>query len=545
MVWTLRSCTALVIDPGASSRSVLSAQLRDLGVPNVVQCARLADARRRLETGCYDLVLCEMNFPEAGGRHGGQDLLDELQRGGHLPWSTVFIMVTDERSYAKVAEAAESVLDAYLLKPIATQVLGERVMQAHKRRVELEQVYLAIERGQLDEAVGLCRRRFEARGLFWRYATRVGIELLIRQGRAEAALPWLDEMLALQPVVWARLDKVRCLQARQQAGAAMQQLQALIAGEPGCVEAQDLLGRTQLGQGRLAEALTAFARAVELTPGDLRRQQRLGMLSCYLGDWAAGARALEHVRAQGAQSKSFDLQSQALLAVAAFRQRDSKALARCVAALQLGVDSSVSERARRQLALAQALDRLLQRQPEAAVAALTALAESRLAPDFDLEAAWNLLTGLVAARGEGVDLPLAEDWIETLGWRFMASRTAAELLTAAVAAQPVWVERLQTAQQTLGGITEQALRHSAAGDAQTAVETLLSQAERTLSPRLLETARGVATRDADRLADAPALQARLAALARRVGPLAVALPPALAEQNRQGIRLRTDTAPPV
>ncbi|MCA6217969.1 response regulator [Ideonella sp. B7] len=542
MVWTLSGCTALVIDPGASSRSVLSAQLRDLGVPNVVQCARLADARRRLETGCYDLVLCEMDFPESGGRHGGQDLLDELQRGGHLPWSTLFIMVTDERSYAKVVEAAESALDAYLLKPIATQVLRERVMQAHKRRVELEQVYLAIEAGRLDEAVGLCRQRFEARGLFWRYATRVGIELLIRQGRAEAALPWLDEVLALQPSAWARLDKVRCLQARHQAGGAMQQLQALIASEPGCVEAQDLLGRTHLGQGRLAEALAAFARAVELTPGDLRRQQRLGMLSCYLGDWAAGARALEHVRAQGANSKSFDDQSLVLLAVARFRQRDSKALARCAAALQQAAESGDSERSRRQLLLARALDRLLQRQPEEAVAALTALAEARQAPDFDLEGGWNLLTGLAAAAHEGIALPLAEDWIRAVGRRFMGSRTAAELLSPTVAAVPAWGELLQAAQQELGAITEQALRHSAAGDPQTAVETLLDQAERTLSPRLLDTARGVVARDAAQLADAPAVQARLATVARRVGLQASALPPGLGEQSRQGIRLRTDAA---
>jgi CheY-like chemotaxis protein len=66
MAWSLNSCTALVIDPSANSRSTLSGQLRDLGIPNVVQCSKLSDARRRLETGAYDLVLCEMDFPEEG-----------------------------------------------------------------------------------------------------------------------------------------------------------------------------------------------------------------------------------------------------------------------------------------------------------------------------------------------------------------------------------------------------------------------------------------------------------------------------------------------
>jgi hypothetical protein len=55
---------------------------------------------------------------------------------------------------------------------------------------------------------------------------------MMRLGRHEPALAWLDELLAEQPVAWARLDKVRCLQARHQAGAAMQQLKALIEATP-------------------------------------------------------------------------------------------------------------------------------------------------------------------------------------------------------------------------------------------------------------------------------------------------------------------------
>lgn len=545
MAWSLNSCTALVIDPSANSRNTLSGQLRDLGIPTVVQCSKLSDARRRLETGAYDLVLCEMDFPEEGGDrcHGGQELLDELQRAGLLPWSTIFVIVSDERSYAKVVEAAESSLDAYLLKPFTTQVLRDRVLNAHRRRVELEQIYLAIDGDHLDEAVSLCRRRFEAHGPFWRYATRLGIELMMRQGRHEPALVWLDELLADQPVAWARLDKVRCLQARQQAGAAMQQLKALIEGDPGCVDAQDLLGRTWLGQGRLSDALEAFTRAATLTPGDLRRQQRLGMLSCYLGDWAGGTRALERVRAMGATSKSFDDQSMVLLAVSCFRQRDSKALARAVAALQPSLETATDQaRARRHLALARTLDRLLQRQPEAAAVALAELAADRLEPDFDLEAGWNLLTGLAATAHENLELAEAPTWVQEVGLRFMGSRTAAELLTPTVAAVPAWAQALQEAQTALSETTERALRHSAAGDPQTAVATLLTQAERTLSARLLDTARGVIGRDAEQLGELSVIQARVREVARRVGSHAGGLPPGLGEQSRQGIRLRVDAA---
>jgi hypothetical protein len=135
------------------------------------------------------------------------------------------------------------------------------------------------------------------------------------------------------------------------------------------------------------------------------------MLSCYLGDWAGGTRALERVRAMGATSKSFDDQSMVLLAVSCFRQRDSKALGRAVAPAAGPGRGADETRPRRHLALGRTLDRLLQRQPEAAVAALAELAADRLEPDFDLEAAWNLLTGLAATARENLDLAEAPTWV--------------------------------------------------------------------------------------------------------------------------------------
>ena len=57
------------------------------------------------------MVLCQHHF--ANEASSGQDLLDDLRRNQLLLFSTVFIMVTGEATYAKVAEAAESALDGY------------------------------------------------------------------------------------------------------------------------------------------------------------------------------------------------------------------------------------------------------------------------------------------------------------------------------------------------------------------------------------------------------------------------------------------------
>ena len=67
---------ALVIDGNPVSRSALVAMLKDAGIGKVEQSARVADARRLLESRPFDIVLCEYHFP--GETMTGQDLIDDL-----------------------------------------------------------------------------------------------------------------------------------------------------------------------------------------------------------------------------------------------------------------------------------------------------------------------------------------------------------------------------------------------------------------------------------------------------------------------------------
>ena len=132
---------ALVIDSNVTSRSVMAAQLRDLGVGHVKQTGKVNEARLALEQRPYDIVLCDYHFE--GSDMSGQDLLDELRRENLLPYSTVFIMVTGEATYSKVVEAAEAALDSYLLKPYTASALGERLSEARRRKRELCDIFEA------------------------------------------------------------------------------------------------------------------------------------------------------------------------------------------------------------------------------------------------------------------------------------------------------------------------------------------------------------------------------------------------------------------
>lgn len=91
------------------------------------------------------MLLRSRYFPDS--QSSGQTLLDDLRRAQLLPFSTVFFMVTTEATYAAVAEAAESALDGYLLKPFTPLTLFERLSAARQRKTHLRPIFDAIEQG--------------------------------------------------------------------------------------------------------------------------------------------------------------------------------------------------------------------------------------------------------------------------------------------------------------------------------------------------------------------------------------------------------------
>ena len=268
---------ALVIDSNPTSRPILVSQLRDFGMGSVVQCARLADARHQLEYRSIDVVLCEHHFPNEAA--SGQDFLDDLRRNQLLPFSTVFIMVTGEATYAKVAEAAKSALDGYLLKPHKAAQLAERLRQARIRKISLQDIFAAIEADEFERAAHLCQQRFESKGLFWLYAARVGAELLLRAGKFAHAQTMYEAVVQAKTLPWAKLGVARSLLDSGQTVRAASTLDNLISEDPSYSDAYDVMGRAQFELGKFDQALATYKMAAELTPASISRLQNLGMMS--------------------------------------------------------------------------------------------------------------------------------------------------------------------------------------------------------------------------------------------------------------------------
>ena len=520
----IHRCKALVIDGNPTSRSILVAQLRDFGVGSIVQCGRVAEARALLEQRSFDLVLCEHDFP--GTDFTGQQLLDDLRRQQLLPLSTVFVMITAEAAYTRVAEAAESALDGYLLKPHTATALAERLGHARRRKRILKATFELIDEGRFEEASAMCIERFRARSDYWLFSARIGAELLLNLGRHAEARELFDAIVATQALPWARLGIARAQLEGGEPAQALRTLESLVTDQPGYADAYDVMGRVQVEQGRLAEAMAVFRQAAQLTPGSVGRQQKLGMLAYYSGLPAEAARALERAVTAGVNSKMFDAQTLVLLAFLRHFEKDSKGLQRCADELA-HLASRAAAPGRRIERFAEVVDvlvRLLHRQVGEVVQRIARLAAELRDDAFDFEAACNMISLLSLLTAAEVSLDRAGDWVDAIALRYCSSKALAELLARSAAAHAPFVERVRAAQQRVAASSERALAYSLAGNPAAGVRLLLAEGSSTLNAKLIEMAQLVLQRHRERIDDAEKLQAGADALRERYAAQGARLP---------------------
>ena len=483
----IHDATALVIDGNPQSRSILVSQLRELGVGTITQCARVVDARSKLEFAAYDRVICEQYFERENIT--GQDLLDDLRRNQLLPFYTVFVMVTSEASYSKVAEAAESALDAYLLKPHTSAGLAERITMARERKLSLKDIFTAIESERFEEAAAICKTRFTAREPYWLYAARIGAELMLRSGNLADAQAMYEAVVEAKTLPWAKLGVAR---SQLEAGLPQQAettLKGLIETEPGYSDAYDVMGRAQFEMGNFAEALNTFRMSTKLTPSSVNRLLKHGMMAYYAGDREEGVGLLDRATRLGLDSKLFDAQALVLLAFARLDDNDHRGLARCVDQLtHLHERQPESARLQRLIDVAEALVAIQTHQTARALEEVRRLAKTILDPSFDFESASNLLALMTRLAARSIQLYEVDAAVEVMGLRFCTSRALTELLSCAGVGRLGFVNRVRAAHVEVLKVTEQAMTLSLQGDPQSAVEKLLDAGEQTLNAKFIESA---------------------------------------------------------
>jgi DNA-binding NarL/FixJ family response regulator/Tfp pilus assembly protein PilF len=502
---------ALVIDGNSGSRSALANMLRDFGVASVAQARRAQDGRKLLETQHFDIVVCEYHFD--GEPVSGQDLMDDLRLAQLLPLSTVVVMISSEAGYAHVAEAAEAALDAYLLKPHTQDALRERLLQARQRKTMLKDIIGLVEKGKHIEAAEMCQIRFDTRGPAWLQAARIGAELWLRLGKPHAAQTMFDAILKIGAVPWARLGVAR---AQYDAGGvtlARRTLESLLNEQPSYADAYDVMGRTLLDQGQPELALNALRQATALTPGSVTRLVKHGLLAFYYGDPAEASEMLGKAARLGLNSRVYDLQGLVLLGAVQFDLADKRGLAASLSSLtaarapQLG-----SARLRRFEAVVSTLKALVERRVGDVVREVRGLIDEVRTPNFEFEAACNLLALLARVTKHELTLEGLADDVMVLARRFAVSRTTCELLVRAARAQSPFEKIIQAAYAGIGAEAEEAVSKTIAGFPGEAVQLLLTKAEVSLNAKLIDLALHTIERHQGRLENVETLKARAQAL---------------------------------
>lgn len=500
------NCSALVIDGNPTLRSILMGQLREFGMGSVAQAARTSDGRRQLELRAFDFVLCEQHFPNENA--SGQDLLDDLRRNQLLRFSTVFIMITGEATYAKVAEAAESALDGYLLKPHKATQLHERLQVARTRKVSLQPIFDAIENETFELAAALCLERFQSKGLFWLYAARVGAELLLRLNRCAEAQAMYQAVIDAKTMPWAKLGVARSQLESGQVNQATTTLEKLLGEDPNFADAYDVMGRAQFELGRFDKSLETYKMAATLTPASISRIQNLAMMTFYAGNHTEAEKLLDQTTRMGLDSKMFDCQTLVLLAFTRLENGDRKGLQRChddfVRLIEKDPDNA---RQHRLAAIVIALNLIQQHQMAQTLQKVRQMTQKVKEPTFDFESACNLIALLALLAHKAIQLDEVDAVVDTIGKRFCSNRSLTELLAASAVAHPAYANRLRAAQTTVLEYAETAMSLNMAGDATAAVKNLLILAKETLNARLIDNAYQLLQRNAAKIANAEALQA--------------------------------------
>lgn len=511
-----RKAAALVVDGNPTSRMTLAGQLRTMGLHSVGQVSRMSDARRELERSRFDVVVCGDEFPKEGGT--GQALLDDLRRSGLLPYQTVFIMLTNEATYMKVAEAAESSVDSYLVRPYSAGSLSDRIEQARLRKAAMLPIYEALEADQPERAVALARERFQQRGPQWLLAGRLAAEIWLRLGRLEAAESLFQAIWELDPRPWAMLGVARTQLDSGSPHRAQDTLAALIEVESDYPEAYDVLGRVQMELGQFQAALISMEKAMELTPMSIVRQQRLGMLAYFCGNRDKAVDMLERSTYLGLDSKMFDSECLVLLALSAFAQSQPAQLERHLAELRKRLRAQPSDgRLQRFTDLVAALSYQQQGHKEKAANLVKLACAQASEPGFDMEAACNLLCALAWLEHKGAGLMTDTGVIDRIGRRFATSKAMRDLLANAANAHAPFAERLQRSQDDIIQLIERSVKAAGNGEPLSAFKELLRTAKATLNARAVESAWLVLQRYASDIPDAPALQEEIAKLRESYG----------------------------
>ncbi|PKN33629.1 MAG: hypothetical protein CVU61_12340 [Deltaproteobacteria bacterium HGW-Deltaproteobacteria-19] len=273
-----RSLTFLVADDHRDVRKSIRKMLNSLGHTSVLEGKDGLDAWQRLLDDPVDVAIVDLFMPGLDGI----GLLRRVRKDERLR-NLPFIMVTGELAEEIVAEAAETDVDAYIIKPFAVQTLEEKINAVLDRRANpspldgcLRLVQVLIGEGEYNRALGELKAAMTLQPENPRVYQHLG-ELYVCRGMLEDAEKAFRKAIHCEPRFTRAYDSLAEVFARkgdrERMIAAMRKATAI---SPKNANRQLNLGKALLENDAVEDARKAFEQAAREAPADLPIRREIG-----------------------------------------------------------------------------------------------------------------------------------------------------------------------------------------------------------------------------------------------------------------------------
>ncbi len=271
----------LLIDDFVGIRQLLRESLRNLGAKHIDQAASGGEAMMLLSKTRYDVVLCDYNL---GDGKNGQQVLEEARIRNLMMPSSVWLMVSAEKSVESVMGAAEHQPDAYIIKPITEGVLLTRLNRAWNKKQIFSEIDQAFADKDYLRAAKLCEEQIAHYPLHAVDLLRMKATLLLKSGEPEQARVVYEKVLDDRDYNWARCGLAKIRMNNGELESARQMFQAVITDNRFYIDAFDQLAQSFQLQGKTEEAFGVLEKAAKLSPNSVPRQRALGQTALKLGN---------------------------------------------------------------------------------------------------------------------------------------------------------------------------------------------------------------------------------------------------------------------
>lgn len=290
----------LVVEDSATMRAWLRSAIADAGGRRIDMSDGYYDALYRIRNrGGYDVVLCDYILSDT---RDGQQLLEEVRRTHLLPKSTIWLMITGERSYEQVFSAAELAPDDYLIKPITPAILHGRLGRAWDRQEAMKEANDLFDDSRFEEAIECCRAGMAASSSHVISHLRLIGDCLMQLEHYREAYEHYESILADRPrLPWAKLGKARAFFHLDRYDESEEILGELMEANPDFLRAHDLMAKLHERKGDLEATKDLLKMVLQKNPKALDRHREVVRVAMATddADSAIEAYALMHQHGKG------------------------------------------------------------------------------------------------------------------------------------------------------------------------------------------------------------------------------------------------------